>query len=642
MSARQFGKIFGEAGVLCCVVLCCVVLCCVVLCCVVLCCVVLCCVVLCCVVLCCVVLCCVVSCRVVLCCVVLCCVVLCCVVLCCVVLCCVVLCCVVLCCVVLCCVVLCCVVLCWNGDHVHCLPESPPSSQGSPGSMSCTVHSRFAGATPGPAWHAPPRGPVAVGLACLAGLILLMTAVGGPAQGLYAAPRAMPPLAPGHPARHAPSHTLRTTGLGTASAWERPHTDLGVAEVTQPPHGVGERMRSPHSVAVNGIRSSLMAIGSLVLGALLWARQHRRAPTTALGPMSMAAVDGEPSGGAVGDPPVRKRRVRYSGRYPKKFEEKYKELRGDAGMKAHVEAKGGTAAGTHRPIAVPEILDVLRPRPGQVYVDCTLGYGGHAALLLPRLAPGGRLIGLDADSAQLAKTEARLRGLGFGPDVAVCVHSNYAALATVALERAPEGVDLVLADLGLSSMQIDDPERGMSFKTDGPLDMRLDPTRGAPASERLAQWDEAALAELLRANADEPRADGVARAVCARQRRRPVATTAELAAAVREGLPRGLPKGEVRAAQRRVFQAVRIAVNDEFGKLDALLRVLPYVLRPGGRAAILTFHSGEDRRVKRAFRDGLREGVYSDVAKDIIRPSWDEQRANPRAKSAKLRWAQRA
>jgi 16S rRNA (cytosine1402-N4)-methyltransferase len=200
------------------------------------------------------------------------------------------------------------------------------------------------------------------------------------------------------------------------------------------------------------------------------------------------------------------------------------------------------------------------------------------------------------------------------------------------------GGEQVLADLGVSSMQLDDPMRGMTFKSNGPLDMRLDQTRGKPASERLAELDEKALAELLVANSDEERAGDIAAAVWAAM---PVETTAQLAEAVRAGLPATEPDEEVKATTRRVFQALRIAVNDEFGKLDALLRALPWVLKPGGRVAVLTFHSGEDRRVKQAFKKGLRDGSYSAISTDIIRPSWEEQKSNPRAKSAKLRWARR-
>eukprot|EP00959_Pyramimonas_sp_CCMP1952_P275263 5753756-Pyramimonas_sp.AAC.3 len=257
--------------------------------------------------------------------------------------------------------------------------------------------------------------------------------------------------------------------------------------------------------------------------------------------------------------PVYKRRVRYSGTHPKRFQEKYKELRGDKDILKHVEAKGSTAAGTHRSIAVQEILEILQPAPGMVYVDCTLGYGGHAAEILKLITPGGRLIGLDADSDELKKTEERLLALGFPTESVTCCHSNYAAVSSVALEQEPEGVDILLADLGLSSMQIDDPMRGISFKADGPLDMRLDCSKGKTASEWLQTWDVATLAELLRTNSDEERADDIAAAVLRENKRETIVTTSQLVAAVRRGLPKKTPEEEVQATTRRVFQAIRIA-----------------------------------------------------------------------------------
>jgi 16S rRNA (cytosine1402-N4)-methyltransferase len=180
-------------------------------------------------------------------------------------------------------------------------------------------------------------------------------------------------------------------------------------------------------------------------------------------------------------------------------------------------------------------------------------------------------------------------------------------------------------------MQMDDPARGFTYKYEGPLDMRMNPERGQPASELLAKIDESALAALLRANADEPEADELARALL---KRRP-STTTELAACVHSA-------GGDEDCVRRVFQALRIAVNDEFGALDAFLRSLPLCLKPGGRVAVLTFHSGEDRRVKKAFQAGERSGVYSQVAREVVRSNAEEVRANPRSRSAKLRWAIRS
>ena len=341
-----------------------------------------------------------------------------------------------------------------------------------------------------------------------------------------------------------------------------------------------------------------------------------------------------------------RRRPRYSGKNPRRFEEKYKErdpLR-YAETVAKVLAAGKTPAGMHRPIMVEEILEVLAPQPSELAVDCTLGYGGHAREMLARLQPSGHLLGLDADPVELPKTEARLREAGFGPELFTAVRSNFAglpqALAEFGIRNSEFGIaqaDCILADLGVSSMQLDDPARGFSTKGDGPLDMRMNPQRGQPASVVLAKTSPAALADLLRTNADEPRATELATALAGRT----FATTRELVAAIRAALPT-MHKGEADLTVRRVFQALRIAVNDEFSALDTLLRHLPACLNPGGRVAILTFHSGEDRRVKHAFAAGLRDGVYTAIAEEVIRPTAEERRDNPRSSSAKLRWARRA
>lgn len=290
-------------------------------------------------------------------------------------------------------------------------------------------------------------------------------------------------------------------------------------------------------------------------------------------------------------------------------------------------ARGQTPAGTHRPIMVREVLEVLAPQPGEFAVDCTLGFGGHAEALLPALQPGGRLLGIDVDPLELPRTELRLRALGFGPSVLTTHRSNYAGLSRLLSEPA----DIILADLGLSSMQIDNPQRGFTFKQEGPLDLRLNPSRGQTASQMLATIDEYELARLLAENADEPDAERIARAILKTR----VFTTTDLAQRVHE------TDGDDDSV-RRVFQALRIALNDEFGALDALLRNLHYCLNPGGRVAILTFHSGEDRRVKKAFQAGERNGVYSEVSRNVIRASAEEIHANPRSRSAKLRWAIKA
>ena len=345
-------------------------------------------------------------------------------------------------------------------------------------------------------------------------------------------------------------------------------------------------------------------------------------------------------------PAPHKRRLRYSGKHPRRFEEKYKEHDPQryAETVANVMASGKTPAGTHRPIMVAEILEVLSPKPGEVAVDCTLGYGGHAQEILPRLQPGGKLLGLDADPIELPKTEARLRALGFGPEIFTAHRSNFAGLpqvlASVAAvsdrRSAAGGADIILADLGVSSMQIDDPARGFSVKHGGPLDMRMNPQRGQPASVLLQEIRADALASLLAENADEPHASALASALAGKA----FTTTTSLAAAIRAALPR-LKKDDSDLSVRRVFQALRIAVNDEFSALDTFLRNLPTCLNPGGRAAILTFHSGEDRRVKKSFEAGLRAGAYEEISREVIRPTAAERNSNPRSASAKLRWARK-
>ena len=334
-----------------------------------------------------------------------------------------------------------------------------------------------------------------------------------------------------------------------------------------------------------------------------------------------------------------RRRPRYSGKNPRHFEEKYKErdsLR-HADTVAKVIASGKTPAGTHRPIMVTEILDALAPKAGDIAVDCTLGHGGHAQEILARIQPGGVLIGLDADPIELPKTESRLRAMRFGPETFIAMRSNFAGIAQALAAHAIAGADMVLADLGVSSMQIDDPARGFSVKLDGPLDMRMNPQRGRSASALLEKIRPAALAALLDENADEPHATVLACALAGKK----FARTTALANAIRAAIPK-IKTDAAALSVRRVFQALRIAVNDEFSALDMLLRQLPDCLKPGGRAAILTFHSGEDRRVKKSFDAGMREGIYAAVSDGVLRPTPAEQHSNPRSTPAKLRWARRA
>ena len=340
--------------------------------------------------------------------------------------------------------------------------------------------------------------------------------------------------------------------------------------------------------------------------------------------------------------PVRKRRVRYSGTHPRAFSEKYKELNPGKypGTVAKVLASGKTPAGMHRPIMVDEILRMLEPRPGQIAVDCTLGYGGHAAEILKALRPGGTLIGLDTDPLETARTEERLRAAGWTAEEFVVRHTNFAALPRVLGELNIPAADAILADLGVSSMQLDDPSRGFTYKVDGPLDLRLNPAKGRSAAAWLATVSRDELECVLRENSDEPHAGLIADSI--HDLRADIKSTRQLADTIKNALhslPRGVRQREGDASIRRTFQALRIAVNDEFSVLENLLRVLPQCLKPGGRAAILTFHSGEDRRVKRSFQEAHRSGLYQSIADEPIRPSPAEIHANPRASSAKLRWA---
>ena len=286
-------------------------------------------------------------------------------------------------------------------------------------------------------------------------------------------------------------------------------------------------------------------------------------------------------------------------------------------------------------------MRVLEPKPGDVAVDCTLGFGGHARAMLERIRPGGRLIGLDVDPLELPRTEERLRNSGFDAAEFAAHRSNFAGLPGVLAAEGVVAAEVLFADLGVSSMQLDNPDRGFTYKESGPLDMRMNPSRGASASQLLARLSEEKLARALAEHADEPYAGVIARFL----KRQPIETTVDLGRIVRAAVTFERPqaqKKDVDLSVRRTFQALRIEVNDELSSLDMLLRHLPQCLAPGGRAAFLTFHSGEDRRVKKALQAGYRDGVYSAVADEVVRPSAEEVRANPRAASAKLRWAVRS
>jgi len=341
------------------------------------------------------------------------------------------------------------------------------------------------------------------------------------------------------------------------------------------------------------------------------------------------------------DRPARRRR--YSGPNPRNFDDKYKEHQADryAEDVSRVVDRGQTPAGMHRPIMVAEILTALALKPGNIVVDCTLGYGGHARELLAAIQPSGRLLGVDADPIELPKTEARLRTLAPAEAMIDLRKMNFAGIASFLTAEAPDGVDALLVDLGVSSMQLDDPTRGFSFKEDGPLDMRMNPHRGLSASELLSTVDRVQLSAILGENSDEPNADKVAQMILTAHLKSPLRTTFALVEVLRS-TGKSQSDAESNLTVRRVFQALRIAVNHELRSLDAFLRQLPSFMKKGGRIAILTFHSGEDRRVKSSFNKGFREGVYDFVSKEVIRASPAEQRSNSRSSSAKLRIATRS
>ena len=343
---------------------------------------------------------------------------------------------------------------------------------------------------------------------------------------------------------------------------------------------------------------------------------------------------------------VHKRRPRYKGKYPKRFEEKYKELQPEKYQDTieKVIRKGSTPAGMHISIMVREIIDFLQIKPGQTGFDATLGYGGHTKAMLECLKGQGHMYATDVDPIESAKTKKRLADAGFGEDILTIRLQNFCTIDEIAKEAG--GFDFVLADLGVSSMQIDNPDRGFSFKVDGPLDLRLNPEKGISAAERLAQIDEGELAGMLWENSDEPYAEELAHAIVTeRKHGKPIDTTTRLREVIEETLsflPEKEKKDTVKKTCQRTFQALRIDVNNEFEVLYEFMEKLPGALKPGGRAAILTFHSGEDKLVKKALKQGYKEGVYSEIANDVVRPSAEECAQNGRARSTKMRWAVRA
>ena len=358
-------------------------------------------------------------------------------------------------------------------------------------------------------------------------------------------------------------------------------------------------------------------------------------------------------------PPAGKprRRPRYAGTHPRRFEERYKELNPQAypEIGQHVRDMGRTPAGTHVPIMVEQIVQLLDPKPGEAMVDCTLGYGGHAQAFIDRLE-GGTLVGMDVDGGQLERTRVRLEGAlrDSGRVVRLAfVRGNFAGLAKAQSAAGLDGFDIIFADLGVSSMQIDDPSRGFSYKTEGPLDMRMDDRIKRSAADVLATISHADLSAALADLADEPDAHAIAAAIVGRRQERPIRTTLELAEIVEEvkastrrhggNKPASVEDARARRihAAALTFQALRILVNDELASLSQLLRLAPFCLRPAGRIGIISFHSGEDRLVKQAFRQGLRDGIYEQASEEIIRPTRQEIHDNPRSSPAKFRWARR-
>ncbi|MEM1484858.1 16S rRNA (cytosine(1402)-N(4))-methyltransferase RsmH [Oscillospiraceae bacterium PP1C4] len=340
------------------------------------------------------------------------------------------------------------------------------------------------------------------------------------------------------------------------------------------------------------------------------------------------------------------RRVRYQGTHPRNYKEKYKELQPEkyADTVAKIIQKGNTPAGMHISICVKEILEFLQIKPGQTGLDATLGYGGHTLEMLKCLESKGHMYALDVDPIELVKTRERLEHLGYGSDILTTKHLNFANIDQVAAEAG--SFDFVLADLGISSMQIDNPDRGFSYKKEGPLDLRLNPEKGISAAERLRNITQEELQGMLIENADEPYAEVISSAIISEIKNgTDISTTTKLQQIIGDALnfiPVVKRNDMIKKSCQRTFQALRIDVNSEFEVLYTFLEKLPSVLAKDGRVAILTFHSGEDRLVKKSFKQLLREGVYKEISTEVIRPSAEECNMNSRARSAKMRWAIKA
>ena len=352
------------------------------------------------------------------------------------------------------------------------------------------------------------------------------------------------------------------------------------------------------------------------------------------------------SGNGAAPPSKHPRRRRYSGTHPKSYLQKYKEhnIAAYPEIKTHLLAKGKTPAGSHIPVLIEEVITCLQPKSGETIVDCTVGYGGHASEFIRHIKPGGKLIALDVDSAELERTRHRLSK----ENVPVSFYrSNFAGIANVLKKENLPGCDIIFADLGVSSMQIDNPDRGMSYKHKGPLDMRMDDRLKQTGADLLNTLCEEELSNAFLELADEPDHQKIAHLIVTRRAERAITQTEQLVRIifhVKNLTPKTWQQqnharfGKLHPAAR-TFQALRILVNDELGSLKELLRIAQYCLSPGGRIGIISFHSGEDRLVKQSFRDGVRNGIYQSATRSPIVPRIKEIISNPRSASAKFRYA---
>jgi 16S rRNA (cytosine1402-N4)-methyltransferase len=312
---------------------------------------------------------------------------------------------------------------------------------------------------------------------------------------------------------------------------------------------------------------------------------------------------------------------------------------------AMLRAKGKTVPGTHVPVLTAEILASLSPAPGEIIVDCTLGFGAHTRQFIKKIGPTGKIIALDVDSAHIKKTQRRLSKL----DADISYHNtNFANISEVLQNANLPAVDIIFADIGVSSMQIDDPSRGISYRADGPLDMRMDPSLEKTGVDLLATLTQQELSQALRELSDEPDHEMIATCIAGQRMATPIKTTSELTRLILNA--KGLTDRTWKKQQKnskfgglhpaaRTFQTLRILVNNELGSLEKLLQQAPSCLAPGGRIGVISFHSGEDRIVKRRFQQALADGIYKTISPNPLKPRTKEILSNPRSASAKFRYA---